>query len=39
MKSSHVATLHLTGLNKQARQINISPKMKNSPTNTSRSIM
>ena len=31
MKSSHIATLHLTGLIKQGRQIQISQKMKTSP--------
>ena len=28
MESSHIATLHLTGLSKKARQIHIIPKMK-----------
>ena len=31
MESSHIETLQLPGLNKQARQININTKMKTDP--------
>ena len=31
MESSHIATLHLPGLSKQARQTHIIPKMKTAP--------
>ena len=32
MESSHIATLHLSGLSKKARQIHISPKIQTSPS-------